>query len=87
MEHVIMPMLVVLVILSLAILLLVGLLWWQHNGLAARVAAIETTQRHLLDHVDARRIFERLSSMEGQVTTLLQLNRSMQQHLLQREMS
>ncbi len=43
MEHVVVPMLMVLVVLSLVTVLLVGLLWWQHNGLAARVAAIEST--------------------------------------------
>lgn len=85
MEHVVVPMLMVLVALSLVTVLLVGLLWWQHNGLAARVAAIESTQKHLLNHADARMIFERLSSMEGQVNTLSQLTRSVQQHLLDKE--
>lgn len=85
MEQVVIPLLLVLLALSLVTVTLIGVLWWQHMGLLARVSRLEESQKHLLNHADARLLYERLSSVEGQITANTQITRSVQQHLLDRE--
>lgn len=78
--------LLVLVLLVAAANLLIALAsWWRHDGLAARVTRIEANQANALTAHECRRIYERLSNIEGQLTTSAQLMHTIQKHLLEHD--
>jgi hypothetical protein len=82
-------LIVVLLILVLVVCLLnlgvVMLLWWRHVGLVARVTRLEVYQEQNLTHAETREIYERLSSIEGQVQTTNRLMQTVQEHLLEND--
>lgn len=74
---------IVLVALNLLTLLAVLGVWLRTGGLAERVTRLEAKQEHALTHAEVRAIFERLSSIEGQIQTTKQLMQTVQNHLLE----
>ncbi|WP_164273433.1 hypothetical protein [Stenotrophomonas sp. B1-1] len=77
--------LILLLAIGLANLLIGVLLWWRHVGLVARVTRLEVYREQALTHTDVRQVYERLSSMEGQLQTTNRLLQTVQQHLLENE--
>ncbi|MGH8040348.1 MAG: hypothetical protein ACREPD_21745 [Stenotrophomonas sp.] len=77
--------LILLLAVGLANLLIGVLLWWRHVSLVARVTRLEVYREQALTHTDVRLVYERLSSMEGQVQTTNRLLQTVQQHLLENE--
>lgn len=77
--------LILLLAIGLANLLIGFLLWWRHVGLVARVTRLEVYREQALTHTDVRQVYERLSSMEGQIQTTNRLLQTVQQHLLENE--
>lgn len=77
--------LVLLLAIGVANLLIGVLLWWRHVGLVARVTRLEVYREQALTHTDVRQVYERLSSMEGQLQTTNRLLQTVQQHLLENE--
>ncbi|RPE81833.1 hypothetical protein [Vulcaniibacterium tengchongense] len=61
------------------------LLWWRQNGIAVRVAKLEAFREAGLTHAEIREIYERLSSIEGQIGTTNRLMQTMQEHLLEND--
>jgi len=85
MNDMVVALLVVVLVISLANLLIGFLLWWRHVGLVARVTRLEVYREQALTHTDVRQVYERLSSMEGQIQTTNRLLQTVQQHLLENE--
>lgn len=95
MNDLVMPVLSVLLTLSAANLCLASVMWWRHYGLASRVAQLEgmasritrleVYQEQNLTHAETRQIYERLSSIEGQIQTTNRLMQTVQEHLLEND--
>ncbi|QHB72923.1 hypothetical protein [Stenotrophomonas sp. 364] len=57
----------------------------RHNTLQERIARLEAYQQTNLTHAETRAIYQRLSSMEGQIETTHTLLKTVQEHLLERD--
>jgi len=79
-------MLLVLILLAVIANLVIAFLnWWRHDGLASRVTRLEAQQASALSAEECRRLYERLSNIEGRVVTTNELMRTVQQHLLEND--
>lgn len=85
MNELILPLLVLVLLVALGNLAVAVLLWWRHIGLVARVTRLEVYQETNLTHAESRQIYERLSSMEGQIQTTNRLLHTVQEHLLEND--
>lgn len=85
MSDLIVVLLVLVLLVSLVNLGIGMLLWWRHVGLVARVTRLEVYQEQNLTHAETRAIYERLSSIEGQVQTTNRLMQTVQEHLLEND--
>lgn len=84
-DHIV-PLLILLVVLIAAVLIIQVLSWLRHDGLASRVQRLEVLQQNAaMTHPEARQIYERLASIEGQVQTTNRLMQTVQKHLLENE--
>lgn len=83
MTELIMPALGMLLMLSAANLCVGAVIWWRHIGLVSRVTRLEVYQEQNLTHAETRQIYERLSSIEGQIQTTNRLMQTVQEHLLE----
>ena len=79
------PLLVVVLVLAAGNLLLGMVMVWRHSGLAKRVARLEIYQQANLTHAETRQIYERLSSIEGQVQATNRVMQTVQEHLLEND--
>jgi len=77
--------LILLLAIGLANLLIGVLLWWRHVGLVTRVTRLEVYRESALTHTDVRQVYERLSSIEGQMEATNSLLKTVQKHLLENE--
>lgn len=85
MGELIQPLLIVLLLVSLATLLTTVALWWRTTGLESRVAKLEAYQESSLTHAETRAIYERMASIDGRLNTTTQLLQSVQRHLLEKD--
>ncbi|CAD7351595.1 hypothetical protein GGR74_002414 [Xanthomonas arboricola] len=79
------PLLVGVLVLAAGNLLLGMVMVWRHSGLAERVARLEIYQQANLTHAETRQIYERLSSIEGQVQATNRVMQTVQEHLLEND--
>lgn len=78
--------LLILVILTIVNLIVTIMAWWRHDGLSSRVQRLEVLQQNAaMTHLEARQIYERLASIEGQNQTTNRLLQTVQEHLLENE--
>lgn len=78
-------LLTLVLLVSLANLALAFLSWWRHDALSSRVTRLEANQASALTAAECRAIYERLSNIEGRLTTSTQLMQTIQKHLLERD--
>lgn len=81
-ETVIGALLIVLVAFSALQLALVVALWRGNYALRERVSRLEALQ---LSHQEIRGIYDRLGTIEGRMTTTVQMMQSIQEHLLEND--
>ena len=80
------PVLIMVAVLGVANLLFAVLTWLRHDGLASRVQRLEVLQQNAaMTHPEARQIYERLASIEGQIQTTNRLMQTVQEHLLEND--
>lgn len=79
----ILVVLLLVVALLLANLLVVVMLWRRHDEMSARVIHVEARLSNALSHVEVRQLFERMSSLDGQMQTISRLMQTVQEHLLE----
>lgn len=92
MNEMVLPLLVLLLVLAMGNFLVGMFLWWRHSGLEGRVAGLEgrvarleVYQESNLTHAESRSVFERLSSLEGQVQTTNRMLQTVQERLLEND--
>ncbi|WP_411832311.1 hypothetical protein [Pseudoxanthomonas mexicana] len=85
MDSLIVPLLVAVLIVCVINVGIGMVLWWRHVGLVARVTRLEVYQEQNLTHAETRQIYERLSSIEGQIQTTNRLMQTVQEHLLEND--
>lgn len=78
-------LLIVIVVLVALNLLVGGVLWWRHSGLADRVTRLEIHQQHSLAKAEVLAIYDRLSSMEGQAEIQIRMLQTVHEHLLEND--
>lgn len=83
MQTLILPLLLVVLVVVLITLGISLALWHRTSSLAGRVTRLEVYQENNLTHAETRQIYERLSSIEGQIQTNNQLMQTVQKHLLE----
>lgn len=80
------PVLIVLAVLGLANLIVGIMAWKRYGDLAYRVQRLEVLQQNAaMTHPEARQIYERLASIEGQIQTTNRLMQTVQEHLLEND--
>lgn len=85
MEPVLLSLLVAVLVIQLVQVGLGVILWWRHVSLASRVTRLEVQREHAITQAEFRQVYERLSSIEGQIKTTNQLMQTVQEHLLEND--
>lgn len=79
------PLLALVLLVVLANLIVCIAQWWRHDNLTSRVTKLEAHREASLSHTEVRGLYERLSSIEGQIQTTNRLMQTVQEHLLEND--